>query len=100
MLIPFILTMEFLLACNRTYDTDNGRLLNPTYPYHAYAGTYCEFGIHVPNPEAKISLYFKYFYVSSRGNCTDEAYLKVMELDLNTLFSNFKTLCSSRLINC
>ena len=68
-----------IIACNRTYDTSNGRILNPSFPYYSYSGTTCEFGIQVPNPQAKISIYFKYFYISSRrGNCTDEGYLKVI----------------------
>ena len=68
-----------ILACNRTYDTSNGRILNPSFPYNSYSGTTCEFGIQVPNPQSRISLYFKDFYVySRRGNCTEEAYLKVV----------------------
>ena len=68
-----------ILACNRTYDTSNGRILNPSFPYNSYSGTICEFGIQVPNPQGRISIYFKYFYISSRrGNCTDEGYLKVI----------------------
>ena len=68
----------YILACNRTYDTDNGRLLNPSYPYYAYANTYCDFAIHVPNPQSRISVYFKYFLLGNRGgNCTNDAYFKV-----------------------
>ena len=72
-------------ACNRTYDTDNGRILNPSYPYYSYSGTsgtVCDFGIHVPNPQSKISAYFKHFYVRPRRgtqtNCTETQYLKVL----------------------
>ena len=68
----------YILACNRTYDTDNGRLLNPSYPYYAYGNTYCDFAIHVPNPRSRISVYFKYFLLGDRGgNCTNDAYFKV-----------------------
>ena len=68
----------YILACNRTYDTDNGRLLNPSYPYYAYGNTYCDFAIHVPNPQSRISVYFKYFLLGNRGgNCTNDAYFKV-----------------------
>ena len=68
----------YILACNRTYDSDNGRLLNPSYPYYAYGNTYCDFAIHVPNPRSRISVYFKYFLLGDRGgNCTNDAYFKV-----------------------
>ena len=68
----------YILACNRTYDTANGRLLNPSYPYYAYGNTYCDFAIHVPNPQSRISVYFKYFLLGNRGgNCTNDAYFKV-----------------------
>lgn len=75
-----ISSISYISACNRTYDADNGRLLNPSYPYYAYGNTYCDFAIHVPNPRSRISVYFKYFLLGYRGgNCTNDAYFKVRQ---------------------
>ena len=71
---------HFVLACNRTYDGAYGRILNDRYPTYSKPETYCEFGIHLPDPSATVSIYFDYFMIREQrwaANCTDSAYLKV-----------------------
>ena len=69
-------------SCDRSYDTDHGRILSPRWPSSLPYNTQCSFSINVP-PSKTISVYFRYFSLASSANCTD-TYLEIRDGDTDT----------------
>ena len=70
--------LEYRLAtCERDYDRDHGRIFSPSWPSGISPNTDCTFSISVP-ANNYISVYFRYFRLSSAPNCTAN-YLTVLD---------------------
>ena len=62
--------LEYKLAtCGRDHDRDHGRIFSPSWPSGISANTDCTFTISAP-ANTYISVYFRYFSISSAANCT------------------------------
>ena len=62
--------LEYRLAtCERDHDRDHGRIFSPSWPSGISPNTDCTFTISVPATNY-ISVYFRYFSISSSPNCT------------------------------
>ena len=65
-------------SCDRVYDASHGRLLSPRWPSSVPRDTDCRFSVSAPDPAATVSVYFRYFRVSTSANCSDN-YLEVRD---------------------
>ena len=65
-------------SCDRVYDASHGRLLSPRWPSSVPRDTDCSFRVSAADPAATVSVYFRYFRVSTSANCSDN-YLEVRD---------------------
>ncbi len=61
-----------LIACNRTYDGPEGRIVSPGWPGNFQPGESCQFVIQSPS-NTTISLYFNVFRLLNSRNCTESS---------------------------
>ena len=77
--------LQYRLApCDRQYDRDHDRILSPAWPSRIPKNMDCTFTVSVantsttPSSSRTISVYFRYFHLSSAPNCST-SYLEVRD---------------------